>query len=102
MLHLAAAGVGFLCLVAASLLLARGFAARGLPRWAAGSRATGAALLVGFAAVVAAPRAAAATIAFTVAVVLTWAWLAAVAAHLYRRARVDEPAQPAQPAPTAR
>jgi hypothetical protein len=78
--HLAAAGLGFLALVAAAFVLARH-----LPRaWARFSRLTGALFLAGFAAVAAGGGAVVTNLAFTAAVLLAWGWLTALAVHLYR------------------
>jgi hypothetical protein len=85
MLHLVCAGIGFACLVAACFAVAARFAADGGRGWAAYSRATGAAFAAGFVGVATAGGVAA-NLAFTVAVVLIWAWLSALAAHLYRTA----------------
>jgi hypothetical protein len=86
MLHLGAGGVGFSCLVAACLVVARRFAAEGRRGWAAYSRATGVLFLAGFLAMAGTGGAAGTTVAFTVAAVAAWAWVAALAVHLYRRA----------------
>jgi hypothetical membrane protein len=84
-LHLVSAGAGFLCLVAACLVVAGRFAAEGRRGWAWFSRATGVLFLAGFAGVASGAGGAATNLAFTAAVVLAWAWMSALAAHLYRR-----------------
>ncbi|MGW5264546.1 DUF998 domain-containing protein [Microbispora sp. NPDC004025] len=84
--HLASGGVGFACLVAACFVLARRFARSGRTAWAWGSRATGALFAAGFLAMVSAAGAAWSNLAFTGAVVLGWAWIAALAVHTYRNA----------------
>lgn len=84
LVHLGAGGVGFFALAAACLLIARGASARGERGWALCSRLTGLALLAGFAGVASGADSAGLNVAFTAAVVLTWAWLSALAAHLYQ------------------
>jgi hypothetical protein len=86
--HLAAGGVGFACLVAACFVIARRLAD---PAWAAFSRATGVAVLAGFLCVAAGAGQTWANLTFTAAVIASWAWLCALAVHLYR-----EPASPAE------
>ncbi|AVT39694.1 DUF998 domain-containing protein [Plantactinospora sp. BB1] len=85
-LHFLAGGIGFACLVAACLVLGRRFSAEGRRGWAAFSRSTGVLFLAGFLAMAAGGGAVWSNLAFTGAVVLAWAWVSAVAAHLYRRA----------------
>jgi hypothetical protein len=84
--HLAAAGVGFGCLVAACFVVARWFTAQGSRGWAVYSRITGAAFLAGFAANASAPHSPAAVLALWAAVLASWAWLSAVSVSLYQRA----------------
>lgn len=83
MLHFAAGGIGFLCLIAACLILARRYAAAGRRRMALFSRVTGIAFVAAFAGI--ASGSAGPTVpAFTAAVVLVWTYLAAVALDSYR------------------
>ncbi|MGY1617959.1 DUF998 domain-containing protein [Geodermatophilus sp. SYSU D00691] len=82
--HLAAGAVGFSCLAAACFLLARRYAAEGRRRSSTVSRVVGIVLLAGFAGMAASGGSTAGTLGFTAAVVLTWAWLAAVAVDRYR------------------
>ena len=82
-LHLAAGGIGFLCLIAACLVLARRYAAAGRRGLALFSRVTGVAFLAGFAGI-ASGSAGPAVPAFVAAVVLVWAYLATVAIDTYR------------------
>jgi hypothetical protein len=86
MLHLACAGVGFMCLAAACLVVAGRFAAEGDRGWAIYSRATGVAFLAGFVVVAAGAGAVWSNLTFVTAVVMVLAWTSAVAARLYRRA----------------
>jgi hypothetical protein len=60
------------------------FAERGLRPWARFSRDTGAVFSAGFAAIVIGSGNPFATIAFTVAVVVAWAWLATISVWFYR------------------
>ena len=78
--HLAAGGIGFLCVIAATWVLARH-----LPRgWAAYSRISGTLFLAGFAGIASGNQAPALTLGFVAAVVVIFAWLAAVSIRLYR------------------
>jgi hypothetical membrane protein len=86
MLHFVSGGIGFLCLIAACLVVARRLAAEGRRGWARFSRATGVGFLAGFAGVASGGGSAAINLTFTAAVVLAWAWVSALAVHLYRRA----------------
>ncbi len=87
MLHLICGGIGFLALIAACFLFARRFAARGLRGWAAYSVATGVVYFAAFSGIAAGSNSPGAImtfviLAFTVAVVLGWAWVSAMAARL--------------------
>jgi hypothetical protein len=84
-LHFVSAGIGFLCLVAACFVLARRFSAEGRRGWAVYSRLTGVLFLAGFAGVASGAGGSWANLGFTAAVLLACAWVAAVAAHFYRR-----------------
>ncbi|KAB2351453.1 DUF998 domain-containing protein [Actinomadura rudentiformis] len=82
MLHFAAGGIGFACLIAASFVLGRHFAAAGRRGWAAFSRTTGALFLAGFVAMSAGAGNTVGNLAFTAAILLVWAWLSALSVHL--------------------
>ena len=84
LLHIAFAGVGFLCFVGACLLLGREFARRGRPRWAIASTVTGVVFLAAFAGVASGSNSQAVVLAFWAALLLAWGWLAALAVRLYR------------------
>lgn len=86
MLHIVAAGIGFLCLVAACFVIARRFAAEREDGWARFSRLTGLAFLVAFFAVASGSSSPAVVLSFWAALVLVWSWMASIAVHLYRRA----------------
>lgn len=83
-LHMVAAAVGFLGLVAACFVFARRFATRAERGWAAFSVITGAVFLAAFAGLASGSGNPAAVVAFWGAVVLAWAWVSALSAHLYR------------------
>ncbi|HEU5156778.1 MAG TPA: DUF998 domain-containing protein [Streptosporangiaceae bacterium] len=85
MLHLAAAGVGFVCLAAACLVVASRFAAEGDRGWARWSRVTGVGFLAGFGAVATGGGAVWSNLTFVAAVVIVLVWTSALAARLYRR-----------------
>jgi hypothetical protein len=82
--HLAAAGIGFTCLAVACFVLARRLAADGQRGWAAYSRVVGVVFLAGFGCVAAGVGAVWANLAFVAAVLVVFAWLSALATHLYR------------------
>jgi len=82
--HLALGGVGFLCLVVACLLLARGFAADGQHGWARFTLATGIVFLAAFVGIASGGGSAATTLGFVAAVMLMCGWMSALAVHLYR------------------
>jgi hypothetical protein len=78
--HLVAGSIGFAALIAACFVLARRFPGR----LATLSRVTGVVFLVGFAGIATGSGQPIVVVAFTVAVALVWAWLAAVCVRLYR------------------
>jgi hypothetical protein len=84
MAHFAVAGLGFACLVAACFVMGSWFARRSEASWAWFSRITGLVFGGGFLALSSGAGGAAAILVFTAAVVLVWAWLAAVSVKLYR------------------
>ena len=88
LLHLAAGGLGFVAFAITAFLLARRLAgtSRG---WLAASVLAGALLLLGFVAIAAAGGSAVVNVAFTVVVVLAWAWLSAVSVLFYREAAFE-------------
>lgn len=85
LLHLLAGGVGFACLAAAGFVLARRYTAEGRRGPAVASRVSGLVLLATFAMMASTAGARFAVLAFTAGVILSWAWLAAVAVDRYRR-----------------
>ncbi|GIE78538.1 hypothetical protein Aph02nite_44880 [Actinoplanes philippinensis] len=85
MLHLVTGGIGFLCLIAACLVLGSRFAGAGRPGLAWFSRLTGVAFLAAFAGIAGGSHGPA-TLAFVAAILLVWAWLAIVCVHFSRAA----------------
>lgn len=86
LLHLVAGGIGFLCLIAACMVIARRFTAEGRRGWAVYSRTTGVLFLIGFGCIASGANAPWATLAFVAAIVIAWAWVSALSLHLYHRA----------------
>ncbi|NEK84776.1 DUF998 domain-containing protein [Blastococcus saxobsidens] len=84
-LHLAAGGLGFACLVGATAALARRFGREGRRGWAWSSVVAGAVVLAGFLGVASGATSALAVLGLWIGVATGWAWLAAVSVHLYRR-----------------
>ena len=87
LLHFVSGGIGFLGLIGACFVLARRFAAHNLRGWAVYSVATGVIFFAAFVGIAVGSNSVGAIttfviLAFTVAVVLGWAWVAAVAARL--------------------
>lgn len=88
--HVVLGGLGFLCLVAGTLVLARHYSGRPGMAWL--SRATGVLFLVAFAGIASGSSSPAVVLGFWVALLLAWAWLAAVSLDLYRRTPLLTPA----------
>ena len=84
-LHIFAAAVGFLGLVAASWLLGSRFAAEGRRGWTWFSRGTGVLFMLAFVGVASGSSSSAVVLAFWAALVIAWTWLAALSIELYRR-----------------
>jgi hypothetical protein len=82
--HLLAGAVGFVAISAAAALLGGWFRDRGRMRAAVGSRVAAAVVVVGFLAGAALATTAAGTALLWLAVLVGWAWLAAVSVTLYR------------------
>lgn len=83
-LHLALAGIGFFCLVAACVMFARRFLAERQARWAAFSLLAGALFLAGFGGLASGSSSPAVVIFFWAALIIAWAWIGSVALHVYR------------------
>ncbi|MBB5870094.1 hypothetical protein F4553_003473 [Allocatelliglobosispora scoriae] len=84
--HFLAGFIGFTSLIVACFVLARRFAADGETRWAWSAWIVGVLFGLGFIAVAAGGGASWSILAFTAAVIMVCAWLAAVALHTYRQA----------------
>jgi heme A synthase len=87
MLHFMVGGVGFLCLIAACLLLGSRLARSGEKGWAAFSRATGVVFLAAFAGIASGSGTPAIILSFVTAIVLVWTWTACFAIKTYRTVR---------------
>src|SRR5690242_8538947 len=88
-LHIVVAAVGFLCLVAACFVQARRFARERRGRWTAFSMITGVVFLLAFAGVASGSTSAIVVLAFWAAVIVSFAWIAAVSIDLYRKTLVS-------------
>lgn len=89
LLHLVFGGVGFIGLITACFVFARRFAALGERGWAVFSVATGVLFFAAFFGIAAGSQQGGAiltfvVLAFTVAVVLGWGWISAIAARLLK------------------
>ena len=90
--HLVLAGLGFLGLVAGTLVLARHHAAAGRSGMAWFSRITGVLFLVAFAGLASGSASPVVVLGFWVALLLAWTWLAVTSLDLYRRTPLLTPA----------
>jgi hypothetical protein len=89
LLHFVCGGIGFMGLIGACLVFSRRFAGLQQRRWAAYSATTGVLFLAAFIGIASGAQQGPATLtvvnlAFSVAVVLGWAWVTAMAARLVR------------------
>jgi hypothetical protein len=91
-LHIAAGGIGFVCLVAAAFVLAHVVALTGRRGWAWAARGAGLVVLAGFLGVATGSASSLAVLALWIGVITGWAWIAAVSIDLYRR--TPDPTQP--------
>ena len=82
--HFAVAGLGFVCLAAACLVMGAWYARQDEAGWAWYSRVTGIVFAASFIALSSGSGGAATIVVFTAAVVAVWAWLTAVSVELYR------------------
>lgn len=87
LVHFAAGGIGFPCFVACCLIVARRFARDRRPGWAWFSAVTGVLFLAAFAGISSGSGGAGVTLPFLGAVILAFAWIAALSAHLRKDAR---------------
>ena len=81
MLHIAAAGVGFVGLIAACFVIAARCSSMGQRRWAASSRTTGIVFLAGFFGLASGSGSPLVVIGFWVALLAAWGWLASLAMY---------------------
>ena len=84
-LHFVAGGVAFFALIAGCFVLARRFASLGQRGWMTFSAATGAIFLVSFIGIASGAGTVAINIAFSLAILLVWTWIAALSAYLMSR-----------------
>jgi hypothetical protein len=84
-LHIAAGGVGFACLVASTFVVAHILSRSSRRGWAWASRVAGLVVLVGFLAVAGGSASPLAVLLLWIGVVAGWAWITALCIHLYRR-----------------
>jgi len=89
-MHLLCGTAGFACLIAACFVLARGYYRRARRRPAVASGVVGAVFAVAFAGIATGAASAAVNLSFTAAVILSSAWLTAVAVDLYRSTRAAD------------
>jgi hypothetical membrane protein len=82
LLHFITAGIGFLALIAACMVLARRFASLGQRRWTAFSVITGVVFLAGFFGIAAGSGNPWTILGFWIAVVLAWLWISATELRL--------------------
>jgi hypothetical protein len=90
--HLVFGGVGFVCLIAACLVLGRRFAVEERAGLAWFSRITGVLFLAAFVGIAGGAANPAVVLGFWAAVVVSWTWLAVTSIDLYRRVPLLTPA----------
>ena len=90
-LHIASAGIGFLGLVAACVVLARRISSEGWARLAMFSWATGIIFLAGFFAIASGSSSPAVVGAFWLALLVAWGWMGSLAVQLYRQVAASGP-----------
>ena len=86
-LHFVCAGLGFMALIAACMVFAYRVSTLGQSGWAAYSVATGLIFLVGFLAVTSGSQHPALNVAFTISVIIVWAWLSVISARLIKESK---------------
>jgi uncharacterized protein DUF998 len=84
-LHIVAAAIAFIGLVAACFVVARRFSAEGRRGWTWFSRLTGIVFLLAFFGVASGSGSAVVVLAFWAGLLLAWGWLASLSIELYRR-----------------
>lgn len=93
LLHLLFGSLGFACLIAACFVIARSYHRRTDLRGAVASGAVGVLFAAAFAGIATGATGAAVNLGFTAAVVISSAWLTAIAVDLYRRTRAADARQ---------
>ena len=88
-LHVLCGSVGFACLIALCFVFARSYTRGGSRLAGVAARVVGIVVLVAFAGIATGAGNEAVNLAFTGAVIASYAWLTAVASDLYRRTRLD-------------
>jgi hypothetical protein len=86
-LHFVCGALGFVCLIAATFVFARRFAAQRQTGLAQYSRVTSVVFLAGFVGIASGSNNPLIILGFWIAVTAGWAWLAVVSVHLYRGTR---------------
>lgn len=86
-LHLVFGSLGFACLIAACFVIARSYRRRADRRGAIASRAVGVVFTAAFTGIATGAASEVINLGFTAAVVISSAWLSAVAVDIYRRTR---------------
>jgi hypothetical protein len=86
-LHIVFGSIGFACLIAACFVFARAYTRRGQTRAAVLSRVVGVVFAIAFAGIATGAGSIVTNLGFTAAIVMSYAWLTAVAVDLYRRTR---------------
>ena len=84
MLHLLSGSVGFVCLIAACFVIARGTRRRGAMRHALVARIVGGLFAVAFLGIASGDGSAGINLGFTAAAIITFGWLSYVAVGVYR------------------
>lgn len=99
-LHILFGSIGFACLIAACFVIARAYTRRGQGRAAMLSRVVGVVFAIAFAGIATGAGSIGINLGFTAAIVVSYAWLTAMAIDLYRRTRLVDRAS-TQSAPKA-
>lgn len=94
-LHIVAAGIGFLCLVAACFVFSRRFSAERRQAWTWFSRLTGVFFLAAFAGLASGSDSAVVVLAFWAALIVAWAWIGALSVDTYRQVSAQAAREPA-------
>ena len=85
LLHFITAGVGFLALIAACVVMARRFASQGYRRWAASSLGAGVLFFAAFVGIATGSGQSWSVIGFWIGVLFIWSWISTLAVKLFIR-----------------